>query len=134
MSIAEMDPKSRMKTVTMKTVLTLAIPVLLASSLLPGSVSSQDETVPRVLLIQGARDQSKVLCSSELFTQCMGFNEAQCLELSEQSIEQCLMPLPEQIDLGVLQNETLENCPKKVYDDAGYTDEKALMCLEKAMK
>lgn len=101
---------------------------------LPSSVSSQDENLSRDLLIELARDQSRVLCSSEVFTQCMGFSEEQCLDLSEQSIDQCLAPLPETISLKLLQNETIENCPKKVYDDAGYKDEQAQVCLGKAMQ
>ena len=118
----------------MKAAVIFPVLVLFASALLPSIVSSQDESLSRFLLIKLARDQSKVLCTSEQFTQCMGFSESQCLDLSELSIEQCLMPLPERISLKVLENETIENCPKKVYDDAGYSDEKAQMCLEKALQ
>jgi len=95
---------------------------------------AQDTSLSRYLLIQMSRDQSSVLCGSKKFTQCMVFSEAQCLELSEKAIKKCLEPLPERIDPAQLQNEAIEACPRRVYDDAGFTDEKAKMCLEKAME
>ncbi len=108
--------------------------ILVAGGILSIHVYSQDQSLSRFLLIKLARDQSNVLCSSKAFTQCMGFTETRCLELSEQSVEQCLMPLPERIDLEMLENETIENCPKKIYQDAGYEDEKAQQCLTQALQ
>lgn len=107
---------------------------VLAGSLLCVNAQSQDQSLSRFLLIKLARDQSDVLCNSSVFTQCMGFTQTQCMELSEKSIEQCLLPLPERIELEMLENETIENCPKQIYHDAGYDDEKAQNCLAEALK
>jgi len=102
--------------------LIVLVPVLALQS---GSVFSQDQSLSRFLLIKLSRDQSAVLCGSEKFTQCMGFSEKECLILSEKAVEQCLMPLPERIELDQLSNDTIESCPRLVYEEAGYPDEKA---------
>ena len=53
---------------------------------------------------------------------------------SEDAIKQCLVPLPERIALDQLDNELIEACPKQVYEDAGYTEEKAAQCFDQAYK
>ena len=78
---------------------------------IPGVVTSQDESLSRTLLIKLSRDQYQTLCGSEVFTQCMGFSQQQCLSISEDAIEQCLTPLPERIALDQLDNELIEACP-----------------------
>jgi len=98
-----------------------------------GSVVVAQEKISKLLLIKISRDQSQVLCTSEIFTQCMGFTETACLDLSEKALEQCILPLPDTIVLAELDNDTLESCPKTVYADAGYADEKAVECLQKAL-
>jgi hypothetical protein len=90
------------------------------------------EFLARDLLVQMSRNQSGMLCSIKAFTDCMEFSEQQCVELSEQAIKQCLLPLPEKINMAELQNDSIEACPKQVYEDAGYTDEKAKACLVEA--
>lgn len=107
-----------------------------ACVLFAGSVSislAQEPSVSRILLIKLSREQSAVLCGSSVFTECMGFTKSECTEISEQAVQQCLMPLPETINLTELDNEAIEACPKKVFDDAGYKEDKALECLENAM-
>ena len=101
---------------------------------IPGVVTSQDESLSRTLLIKLSRDQYQTLCGSEVFTQCMGFSQQQCLSISEDAIKQCLVPLPERIALDQLDNELIEACPKQVYEDAGYTEEKAAQCFDQAYK
>ena len=64
----------------------------------------------------------------------MGFTQKECLVLAEKAVEQCLMPLPERIELDQLSNDTIESCPKLVYEEAGYADEKAQQCLAGAME
>lgn len=107
------------------------------TALLCGTLStaaySQDK-LSKFLLIKISREQSDVLCKSSVFTQCMAFTEAQCLEISEKALQECLGPLPDTINLAELQNETLEACPKEVYEKAGHSEEKAQQCLEEAMK
>ena len=100
---------------------------------MPGSVHAQDK-LSKFSLIKLSRDQSAVLCQSKVFTQCMAFTEARCLELSEKALEKCMGPLPDTINLAELQNDTLEACPKEVYEKAGYAEEKAQQCLQEAMK
>jgi len=111
--------------------LMILLPVLVLQS---GNVFSQDQSLSRFLLIKLSRDQSAVLCGSEKFTQCMGFTQKECLALSEKAVEQCLMPLPERIELDQLSNDTIESCPKLVYEEAGFSDEKAQECLAGAME
>lgn len=100
---------------------------------LGGWVVAEDK-LSKFLLIKISREQSQVLCTSEIFTQCMGFTETACLDLSEKAVEQCLAPLPDTISLAELDNDALEACPQGVYAEAGYTDEKAVECLQKALK
>lgn len=64
----------------------------------------------------------------------MAFTEQQCIDLSEKAVEKCLQPLPERIDPAQLPNDAIEACPKQVYEDAGYPDEKAKACLEAALE
>jgi hypothetical protein len=96
------------------------------------AVLSAQESLPRELLVQMYKDQSSQLCTLKSFTQCMNFSEKECLALSEQAVQQCLMPLPEKIILSELKNDSIEACPKQVYEDAGYSDEKAKACLLEA--
>jgi len=58
---------------------------------IPGVVTSQDESLSRTLLIKLSRDQYQTLCGSEVFTQCMGFSQQQCLSISEDAT--CLSEL-----------------------------------------
>lgn len=97
-----------------------------------GLAIAQD-AIPKFLLVQLTRDQQNTICASEAFTQCMGFDQKQCVTLSEKAIETCLGPLPDEIDPVTLQNETLEACPHKVYADAGFAEDQAKACFEKAM-
>ena len=64
----------------------------------------------------------------------MEFTEEECLALSEEAIKQCLLPLPEKINPSELENDSIEACPKQVYEDAGYGDDKAKACLLEATK
>jgi hypothetical protein len=91
------------------------------------------EKISKELLINLSREQSNVLCESSVFTSCMGFDKEACFDLSEEAVQQCLAPLPDTIKLAELQNESLESCPQEVYAKAGYTDEKAQACLQKAL-
>ena len=63
----------------------------------------------------------------------MGFDQNSCIELSEKAVQQCLMPLPDTIDLASLDNDAIEACPREVYEEAGYSEEKAQVCLQKAL-
>ena len=64
----------------------------------------------------------------------MGFTAQACMDLSEQAIKQCLLPLPEEISAEKLDNSALESCPKTVFSEAGYSEEKAGICFDEAMK
>lgn len=99
-------------------------------------VQAQEQTdkLSKLVLMKLSRDQSMALCESQAFTQCMGFDQQQCLTLSEKALQKCLGPLPDTIKLSDLQNETLEACPQSVYTDAGYAEEKAQQCLQEALK
>lgn len=92
------------------------------------------EMIQRALLVEMAKGQLDVLCGSSIFAGCMGFTQSECKLLSESAIKQCLLPLPEKIDLEKLDNETLESCPREVFADAGYSEEKAGMCFDEAME
>ena len=105
---------------------------LIALLSLPATVFAE-EPIPKFLLVKLTRDQSSAICSSQAFTQCMGFDQKQCMMVSEKAIETCLGPLPDKIDPTKLQNGTLEACPQKVYQDAGYSEDKAKECFDKAM-
>lgn len=111
----------------------LALPLLVGSSLSVPRLA-QAEDIPKYLLLKLTRDQSRVFCSSEVFTQCMGFSETQCIDISEKAIEQCLGPLPAQIDPLNLDNDVLEQCPQQVYAKEGFSEEKAKECYEKAVE
>lgn len=111
-----------------------AVVILSAVTLMYSPASFGQDKLSKFLLIKLSREQSNVLCKSEVFTQCMNFTESSCLALSEKAVEQCLDPLPDTINLQELQNDTLESCPRQVYEEAGYTDLKAQDCLQKAMK
>lgn len=126
--------KHRRASSTLRAVLPVAVAAIVATGAVSssGQVYSQDK-VSKFLLIKLSRDQSKVLCTSEEFTSCMGFTEQACNEISESALQQCILPLPDTIDLAELDNDVLEACPQKVYADAGFSDEKAVMCLQKAI-
>jgi len=102
--------------------------------LISGAAAQSDEIIPRALLEEMARNQFSILCQSEAFASCMGFTSESCQALSEQAIEQCLLPLPEEISLDKLENDALESCPKDVFADAGFSEEKAGICFDKAME
>lgn len=113
------------------------LPTLIASTLIalisiPATVFAE-EPIPKFLLVKLTRDQSSTICSSEVFTQCMGFDQKECMVVAEKAIETCLGPLPDEIDPTKLQNGTLEACPQKVYQDAGYSEDKAKLCFDEAM-
>ena len=92
------------------------------------------ELIPRAALVEMASGQFNVLCNSEAFTSCMGFSQSECKRLSDSAIQQCLLPLPEQIDPTKLDNASLESCPKDVFAEAGYSEEKAGMCFDEALE
>ena len=112
-------------------VLVIGLPGVVLLSAEP--VVAQDK-LSKSVLIELSREQSKVLCSSEVFTSCMGFEQNSCIELSEKAVQQCLMPLPDTIDLARLDNDAIEACPREVYEEAGYSEEKAQVCLQKALE
>ncbi|MEE9334861.1 MAG: hypothetical protein V3U65_12310 [Granulosicoccaceae bacterium] len=97
-------------------------------------VASAQDDIPKLLLIKMARENAGVLCKSDVFTDCMGFTAVRCDELKEEAIDTCLGPLPDNINLEELQNESLEACPKTVYREAGFAEEKAKLCFDKAME
>ncbi|MEM7258429.1 MAG: hypothetical protein AAF404_13710 [Pseudomonadota bacterium] len=114
---------------------TTAIAALLAVFIsVPGQAQDQTDKLSKLVLMKLSRDQSQALCESAVFTQCMGFDQQQCLTLSEKALQKCLGPLPDTIKLSDLQNETLEACPQSVYTEAGYAEEKAQACLQEALK
>ncbi len=92
------------------------------------------DKISKDLLINLSREQSYLLCESEVFTSCMGFDKQTCFDLSEEAVQQCLAPLPDTIKIAELQNESLEACPQEVYAKAGYTDAKAQECLQEALQ
>lgn len=99
-----------------------------------GAFAQPGDLIPRSLLVDMAQDQYSVLCNSETFTQCMGFSSTLCSELADSAIRQCLLSLPETIDPEELDNSSLESCPVGVFDDAGFSEEKAGMCFNEAME
>jgi len=109
--------------------LSLTLSVLLSTS----AIQSQ-EKIPRTLLVNMAKSQFDVLCQSETFSSCMGFTPKACIALSDKAISQCLLTLPEEILPSELDNSALESCPKSVFADAGFTEEKAGECFDKAMQ
>lgn len=92
----------------------------------------ETDKISKFLIMKLSREQSQVLCQSEVFTSCMDFSEQACLELSEKALQQCIVPLPETIQLQDLNSDVLELCPQQVYDEAGYSNDKAAACLEQA--
>ena len=114
--------------------ITHALVAVILSVTLVSSVSGQSsEMIPRVLLVDMARSQYAVLCGSDVFKQCMGFTDSVCSDLSALAIKQCLLPLPEEISPIELDNSAIESCPKQVFEDAGYSEEKAGLCFDEAM-
>ena len=107
---------------------------LIGTALLSGSVAQSSETIRRALLVDMARSQFSTLCQSEVFASCMGFTSESCMTLSETAITQCLLPLSEEVNLEQLENSALESCPKDVFTDAGFSEEKAGICFDKAME
>jgi len=95
-------------------------------------VAFAQEPLPRSMLIKLTRDQTGLICGSEVFRQCMGFDQRQCVAISERAIEKCLALLPDEITAATLQNSALASCPKKVYAAAGYSEERAQACFKKA--
>lgn len=96
--------------------------------------AQSQEAIARTLLVNMAKSQYTVLCQSAAFTQCMGFSSARCTELAETAIEQCLMDLPEQVNLAELNNDALEACPRQIFADAGFSEKQAAQCFDKAIK
>lgn len=96
------------------------------------AVAQDEDKLSKFLLIKLSREQSRVLCTAPAFTSCMGFSEEVCLEVSEKALQQCLVPLPDTILLQDLDNDVLEACPQRVYEESGYSEEKAAACLQKA--
>jgi hypothetical protein len=107
---------------------------LIGTVLLSGSVAQSSETIRRAVLVDMARNQFSTLCQSEAFASCMGFTAESCMTLSETAITQCLLPLPKEVSLKLLENSALESCPKGVYADAGFSEEKAGICFDRAMQ
>ena len=107
---------------------------VVACLLFSSAIAESQDVIQRAVLVDMARNQFTVLCQSETFASCMGFSSEQCLSLSEQAIKQCLLPLPSEIRVDELQNSALESCPKGVFEDAGFNEEKAGMCFDKAME
>lgn len=104
--------------------------LVIAGAGVAGWAFAQDtEKLAKALMIELSREQSQVLCQSAEFTSCMGFSEQACLDLSEEALQQCIMPLPDTIILSNLNSEVLEMCPQEVYAKAGYSNEKATDCL-----
>lgn len=109
--------------------LTLAAFMVLSSA----PVQSKD-VVPRDVLENMARSQYDVLCGSDVFVACMGFSESACQNLADSAIRQCLLPLPEEIDPAQLSNDDIESCPRLVFEEAGFSDEKAASCFVEAIR
>lgn len=97
------------------------------------AVAQDSENIPRRLLEDMARQQYSVLCASPKFAQCMGFSSAECTDLAQAAIEQCLLPLPAEIAPHELDNEALESCPQKVFADAGFNEQMAGECFDEAI-
>lgn len=108
-----------------------ALSVLVAAT--SGVIAQDTDKLSKFLLIELSREQSQVLCQSEVFTSCMGFSEQTCFDLSEKALQQCIVPLPDTVFLRDLNSEVLEVCPQAVYSEAGYSNDKAAACLQKAL-
>ncbi|MBX2882951.1 MAG: hypothetical protein KTR32_23570 [Granulosicoccus sp.] len=96
--------------------------------------SVSNDMIPRSLLIDMIRSQYSAMCVSDSFASCMGFSQDQCIELSESAVTKCLMPLPEMIHPDKLKNRVLEACPQQVFENAGFSEKKAVECFDKAME
>jgi len=105
---------------------------LVAGLAMPTQASAAEDSIPKFVLMEMIRESNGLLCQSESFTQCMGFTVERCMELIDESIKACIAPLPDNINPEELQNATLEDCPEKVYSDAGFTKEKSEMCFANA--
>lgn len=117
-----------------KNTLSTALFIALAVSASNITVGQSEDMIQRALLVDMARSQYNTLCGSEIFKQCMGFTDASCSDLSSTAIEQCLLTLPEEISPETLDNSALESCPKQVFEEAGFTEEQAGICFDKAMQ
>jgi len=106
-------------------ILTLSVPTV--------SFAAGDD-IPKFVLIKLTRDQAGTMCASKTFTECMGFTQEKCVALSEQAIELCLAPLPDEISPDTLKNSTLEECPQQIYKKEGFTEEKAKTCFAKGVE
>lgn len=115
-------------------VATVLMTALLGAFSISSAVAQSGDKVPRIMLENMARSQYAVLCGSPEFTRCMGFTGTACKDLSEAAIKQCLLPLPETIDPKELDNAAIESCPKQVFEEAGFSEEQAGMCFDKAME
>ncbi len=116
-----------------KTLVSVMMAGLVAGSVIP--VTAQEpEPIPKFLLIKLTRDQFSSMCGTPEFTQCMGFDEQQCLEISNKAIDTCLGPLPAAIDPTALENDALEACPQKVFNEAGFAEEKAKQCFAEVIR
>jgi len=122
--------RSILQTTTKAMALSVFASMAMAAPLVASAQTAEDG-IPKFLLMKMAADNASVLCQSEGFTQCMGFSFERCHELKDEAIETCLGPLPDTINPTELQNDSLEACPRKVYADAGFPEEKAEMCFQK---
>jgi len=115
-------------------VMRLILGIVIVAVITPayGPAVAQDN-ISKFLLIKLTREQSMVFCESDVFTDCMGFSQQQCAALSESAINTCLEPLPDRIDPETLSNDTLEACPLKIYEEAGFSEEKAKSCFAQAV-
>lgn len=113
----------------------IAMALTIAATGAGGWAIAQDPgKISKFLLLKLSRDQSQVLCASEAFTSCMGFTAQVCLELSEKALQQCIAPLPDTVLLQNLNSEVLEVCPQQVYEEAGFSNDKASECLQKIVE
>ena len=114
-------------------VLSCVLAVVVAATGVAGWAIAQDSgKISKFLMIKLSREASQVLCQSEEFTACMGFTEQACIALSEKALQQCIMPLPDTVYLRDLNSDVLEACPQQVYEEAGYSNEKAAACVQEA--
>lgn len=130
--MSEIKINTKTKTIAIGAGLLMLLTLLLSAVLSP-VFSQSREMIPRALLEDMARSQYDVLCASEAFTACMGFTASACNDISAQAIDECLSPLPKEIDPLTLDNSALESCPKMVFADAGFSEEKAELCFDEAV-
>lgn len=126
------NSKSRGPTIWCKLV-TLFVCIACLPATVVMAQAQDSESIPRRLLEDMARQQYSVLCASPEFAQCMGFSSAECTDLAQAAIEQCLLPLPAEIAPHELDNEALESCPQKVFADAGFSEQMAGECFDEAI-